>query len=112
MRFSPASSTRMRATPVASSGDGDKTGGRHARLDQRGPRLLTEPVAADRADERRRRPEARCGDRLVSPLAAVMSLEDAAGRRLAGRRQAHAADDEVDVDRPDDEDAAAHRAGA
>ena len=76
--------------------------------DQRLERLVAERVDAQRRDERDRGPEAGGRHGLVAALAAVVSAERAAEHGLAGLGQALGADDEVDVDRPDDEDPPAH----
>ena len=65
-----------------------------------------ELVVAERRDEHDRHAEPRRGDGLVAALAAVEPLERPAQDRLAGLRQPLRLDDEVDVDRPDDEDPA------
>ena len=67
-------------------------------------------VGPDRTDEEGRASEPRGGDRLVRALPPVVALEVPAGHRLAGDGKVPGADDQVDVDRPDDDDAAAHRA--
>jgi hypothetical protein len=68
-------------------------------------RRRAEIVVADRADERHRGAEPRCGDRLVGALAAAVAGEAAARHRLARPRQRGNRDDEVGVDRADDDDA-------
>ena len=72
---------------------------------ERGSRLRPECVGTDRADERRSRTEPRGRHGLVAALAAVMLGEPAAGHGLPRRRQSIDGRDEVDVDRPDDDDA-------
>ena len=75
-----------------------------------GPGLGAEVVVAHGPDEQDRPPEPRRGHGLVPALAAVVALEDPAGDGLAGRREPLAANDQVDVDRADDDDpSAAHR---
>ena len=63
----------------------------------------TEVVVPDRADERCRRPEPGRGDRLVPAFPAMVLRETTADDGLTGRRQRAAGDDQVDVDRPDDD---------
>ena len=71
---------------------------------ERRPRRPPERVVADRPDEERPCPEPGGGHRLVAALAAVMLREPAADDGLAGRGKPLRRDDEVLVDRADDDD--------
>ena len=66
---------------------------------------------AERRDEHDRRTEPRRRRRLIAALAAVEPAERAARHGLARGRQPLRLDDQVDVDRADDEDPSAHGRG-
>jgi len=65
-------------------------------------------VGTDGRDHRDTRPGAGCRDRGIGTLSAVMNGEAAAEHRLAGRRKVVGRDDEVDVERTDDDDVPSH----
>jgi len=71
-------------------------------------RLPPEGVIPDGPDEHDRRTEAGRRDRLVAALAAMVPRERPAGDRLARPRKPLDGDDQVDVDRSDDDDPTAH----
>ena len=98
-----------RRSPCASSADAATVGAFGVSAASASRREL---VVAQRGHEHNRRTEPCRGDRLVAALAAMGPAERAAEHRLAGLWQALRLDDEVDVDRPDDEDSTTHRAVA
>ena len=101
--FSPRASSVIAASPVGSvrvhvqAGQVDAGRGDGAR---RGPPIV---IVSNRADERRRGPEARQRDRLVRPLAADRPARAAPEHRLAARRQLVDVEEQVDVDAADNE---------
>ena len=98
----------MSATPVGSA-DVDE----HqldARLPQLRERLVGEVVRTDRAEQRDVRAEAGARDRLVRPLPARNARERRTRHGLARPRESLAARHEIEVDRPDDDDARRHGA--
>ena len=107
--FSADVSTRMSATPVAVCSSVTMTSVPTPSRARRRQRVPAELVVAQRRDEHDRHAEPGGGDGLVAALAAVEPLERAAQDRLAGLWQPLRPDDEIDVDRPDDEDPPAHR---
>jgi hypothetical protein len=66
--------------------------------------LFAVRIGSDRCDERGRRTEPRGSDGLVTALASVVLSEPPAGDRLALLRQALRYDNEIDVERADDDD--------
>ena len=103
-----AASTRIRATPVWPSTRRSPLRSMPSRSSAARARIpnASRPTAPTNA-VRRTQPRGRDG--LVRALAAVVLGEGRPGDRLAGRRQPFRVGDEVDVDRPHDDDAAAHR---
>jgi hypothetical protein len=92
MTFSPCSSTRISATPVAVETVVSPASCRRA---------PAELVVADRADERRRDAEAGRRNRLIAALAAVVDRELGPGQGFARGGKAIRASDEIDVDGSD-----------
>jgi hypothetical protein len=66
-------------------------------------RRLGQPVVADGGDEADVGAEPSRGHRRVAALSAAIALEAAAQHRFAPPRQPLGGDDQVDVDRPDDD---------
>ena len=108
IEFSPASSTTIRATPVASSGSVNSPATSTPSASSAARAARPERVVTDRADEEGPRPEPGGGHRLVAALAAVVLREPAADDGLALAGQPLRRDDEVLVDRADDDDPTGH----
>ena len=112
MRFSPRRSTRIRATPVGAALDGRERRDVDALEREGGPRF---GARTHRPRPHRRtatgRPSRAAATAWLPPLPPWWRSNVPPVTVSPGRRQALAADDEVDVDRPDDDDpTAAHRA--
>ena len=104
MLFSPVRVDEDERDPRRLIGERPELGHVDALGFERGPRLRPERVVPDRADERGRRAEPGGRHGLVAALAAVMLGEPTPGHGLPRRRQPVDGHDEVDVDRPHDDD--------